>query len=195
MKRELRRDSKRYKENKAKLRRQKDLLLKRKSSALQLEVPVVRKLKKITEGLPSVSKLEDNVLNVNHTLTASTSFSSNFSDSFESKLSKLSAFASTSGTNATNSISSTITSTPKDTFLSVPRPNSLTASTLSSTTSLTQIIVNKLPSIGHKFLSDTKELIMKNANKPVETAISAVPAKPPAIQQKRTPHTTTAAKS
>lgn len=171
MKRELRRDSRRYKENKAKLRRQKEMLLKRKSDlkVSHADAPV-RKLKKITEGLPQVSK--QTIDGDNHSPIDSHSFSiSSFSlsrysgDSFETKRTKASAFASLSGIGLSTSSSSLNTS-----LNTVETPSRTLQSSRNSlpSTSLTQSIVNKLPSIGHKFVGDTEELIMKNTIKPIK---------------------------
>lgn len=138
MKRELRRDSKRYKENKAKLRRQKDSLLKRKSITSSTDAPQ-RKLKKITEGLPHIPKFDDeDTKEITPTPYVSTLSA------------RISALAS-SGSFSSNSNSSIF-----------KEPSS------PSSASLTQSIVNKLPSIGHKFVSDTKELIAKNSMKPIK---------------------------
>lgn len=151
MKRELRRDSKRYKENKAKLRRQKDLLLKRKSNSLSSDVPV-RKLKKITEGLPHILKLDDEeTKETSHTPYVSTLSA------------RISALAS-SGTFPMNVNSSTSL---------FKEPSSSSSSLSPSPASVTQSIVNKLPSIGHKFVSDTKELIAKNTMKPIKSAATS----------------------
>lgn len=165
MKRELRRDSKRYKENKAKLRRQKDLLLKRKSNSSSSDAPV-RKLKKITEGLPHIPKFDDeDTKESGHTPYVSTLSA------------RISALAGSFTTNA-------------NTGVSIFKEPSL-ASLSPSPASVTQSIVNKLPSIGHKFVSDTKELIAKNSMKPIKSATASqsndVIAKPttPATKHKK----------
>lgn len=172
MKRELRRDSRRYKENKAKLRRQKEMLLKRKNDAkiLHLDAPV-RKLKKITEGLPQVSKHPVDG-SVNHHLFPVASFSSSRynSDSFEGKRTKLSAFAPLPAAGLSSSALSSL-STSLCTMDTSSRTFQSSRNSLPST-SLTQSIVNKLPSIGHKFVADTEELIMKNSIKPIKPAES-----------------------
>lgn len=173
MKRELRRDSRRYKENKAKLRRQKEMLLKRKNElkSSYSDAPI-RKLKKITEGLPQVSKhsmdTDGHGSMDNHSFSVA-SFSSSSSrygsDSFE-KRTKSSAFvpiASGSLPPPTGSMN-----TPLSTMDSQNRNIQPTRTNLPST-SMTQSIVNKLPSIGHKFVGDTEELIMKNTIKPIKS--------------------------
>lgn len=184
MKRELRRDSRRYKENKLKLRRQKEMLLKRKHDAKTSHADApVRKLKKITEGLPQVSK--HTVDNDNHGSNDNPSFpiasfsSSRYnSESFEAKRMKPSAFAPLPSANLSASSSSSLnpshslmdTRTLQSSRISLPLP------------SLTQSIVNKLPSIGHKFVGDTEELIMKNTIKPIKPAEStSVPVISPVV--------------
>lgn len=172
MKRELRRDSRRYKENKAKLRRQKEMLLKRKNDtkASHADAPV-RKLKKITEGLPQVSKHPVDG-SVNNHLFPVTSFSSSRynSDSFDGKRTKLSAFAPLPAgglsSSALSSLSTSLCAMDTSSRTLQSSRNSLPS------TSLTQSIVNKLPSIGHKFVADTEELILKNAIKPIKPAES-----------------------
>lgn len=176
-KKELRRDSRRYKENKAKLRRQKDsLLVKRKQPPPpplpNADVPV-RKLKKLTEGLPLVPKHETDIDMHADTGFSVTSFSSSRynNNAFDLKRPKASAFSSYSMNNSaasTSSINSPLATTDAD------------KKTLHS-------IVNKLPSIGHKFDGNTEELIMKNTintNKPTDeipstpTPISSVRSTP-----------------
>lgn len=174
MKRELRRDSRRYKENKAKLRRQKEMILKRKNeskSSSHGDTPV-RKLKKITEGLPQVSKHATEPTVESHSSIDShsfsiTSFSSSRynSDSFETTRTKPSAFASLMS-GGLSAPSSSLNSPHIDTLAR----NLPTARNNLPSTSLTQSIVNKLPSIGHKFVGDTEELIMKNTIKPIKPA-------------------------
>lgn len=171
MKRELRRDSRRYKENKAKLRRQKEIILKRKNEMKSShgDTPV-RKLKKITEGLPQVSKHsaepESHSSIESHSFSITSFSSSRYnSDSFETKRTKSSAFA---------SLMSGGLSLPSSS-LNVPHIDTLTRNLPTArnnlpSTSLTQSIVNKLPSIGHKFVGDTEELIMKNTIKPIKPA-------------------------
>lgn len=170
MKRELRRDSRRYKENKAKLRRQKEILLKRKNELKHADAPV-RKLKKITEGLPQVSKHStesDFHGPIDSHSFSITSFSSSRynNDSFDSKRAKSSAFTSLSGGLSVSSISLNSSLNALDT----PTRNPQSARNSLPSTSLTQSIVNKLPSIGHKFVGDTEELIMKNTIKPIKPA-------------------------
>lgn len=189
MKRELRRDSRRYKENKAKLRRQKEMLLKRKHEfkSSQSDAPI-RKLKKITEGLPQVSKHStDNDAHSsidNHSFSVTSFSSSRYgSDSFETKRTKPSAFASlSSGSLSASSSSSTMNSSLSTLETPIRNLSSGRSSLPSTSTSLTQSIVNKLPSIGHKFVGDTEELIMKNTIKPIKTAEPAnSPATTPAV--------------
>lgn len=177
MKRELRRDSRRYKENKAKLRRQKEMLLKRKHEfKSSLSDAPIRKLKKITEGLPQVSKHSaDNDAHSsidNHSFSVTSFSSSRYGgESFETKRTKPSAFASLSSGNLSASSSSSSMNSSLSTMETPTRNLSSGRSSLPSTsTSLTQSIVNKLPSIGHKFVGDTEELIMKNTIKPIKTA-------------------------
>lgn len=183
MKRELRKDSRRYKENKAKLRRQKDLLnIKRKS---ETRVPhgeqPVRKLKKITEGLPQIPKHDvdpDGHMNSHPFSISSFSLSryGNESSLIESKRSNLSTFSPiTTSSNmpiAAGSLHSPLTN--------VDIQSRSTPTARNATPSLTQSIVNKLPSIGHKFVGDTEELIMKNTiksiTKPLENISSPVAA-------------------
>lgn len=173
MKRELRRDSRRYKENKAKLRRQKEMLLKRKNETKSsyADAPV-RKLKKITEGLPQVSKhsVESDSHGSDSNSFSISSFSSSRynNDSFESKRMKSSAFTSISGDSSASTSSLNSSLNTLDTSSRNPQS---TRSSLPST-SLTQSIVNKLPSIGHKFVGDTEELILKNTIKPIKPAES-----------------------
>lgn len=168
MKRELRKDSRRYKENKAKLRRQKDLLLQKRKGEMRIshgEQPL-RKLKKITEGLPQIQKHDsdaDSHIN-SHTFSIASFVSSRHgNESFtEPKRSKSSAFAPIPSINtpiASSSLNSSMTNIDL-------QSRSLPA-TRNVTPSLTQSIVNKLPSIGHKFVGDTEELIMKNTLKPI----------------------------
>lgn len=177
MKRELRRDSRRYKENKAKLRRQKELLLKRKSDmkVLNTDAPV-RKLKKITEGLPQVSKhavdIDIHGLNDNNSFSVG-SFSSsrchNSDATLDARRTKSSAFtplpAGTLSVSSSNSLNTCLN--PLNTIDTPSRALQSSRNTLPST-SLTQSIVNKLPSIGHKFVGDTEELIMKNTIRPIK---------------------------
>ncbi|XP_031639899.1 uncharacterized protein LOC116351884 isoform X2 [Contarinia nasturtii] len=167
MKRELRRDSRRYKENKAKLRRQKEMFLKRKSElkVSNADTPI-RKLKRITEGLPQVSKqnVEDENYGAidNHSFSVASFPSTRYSgDSFETKRTKAFASLSLGGSSLSSGTSLNTTDTSSK-ILQTTRNNL-------PSTSLTQSIVNKLPSIGHKFVGDTEELIMKNTIKPVET--------------------------
>lgn len=188
MKRELRRDSRRYKENKAKLRRQKEMLLKRKHEfkSSQSDAPI-RKLKKITEGLPQVSKHStDNEAHSsidNHSFSVTSFSSSRYGgDSFETKRTKPSAFASLSSGSLSASSSSTMNSSLSTLETPTRNLSSGRSSLPSTSTSLTQSIVNKLPSIGHKFVGDTEELIMKNTIKPIKTAEPAnSPATTPAV--------------
>lgn len=178
MKRELRRDSRRYKENKAKLRRQKEMLLKRKHEfKSSLSDAPIRKLKKITEGLPQVSKHStDNDAHSsidNHSFSVTSFSSSRYGgDSFEIKRTKPSAFASLSSGNLSAASSSSSSMNSSLSTMETPTRNlsSGRSSLPSTSTSLTQSIVNKLPSIGHKFVGDTEELIMKNTIKPIKTA-------------------------
>lgn len=175
MKRELRRDSRRYKENKAKLRRQKEMLLKRKieTKSSHPDAPV-RKLKKITEGLPQVPKhIADGDAHMpidNHSFSVSSFSSSRFnSEALDSKRAKpSSAFASISATGLSTASSLSLNSSLSSLDTS-SRSMQSTRNNLPST-SLTQSIVNKLPSIGHKFAGDTEELIMKNTIKPIKPA-------------------------
>lgn len=174
MKRELRRDSRRYKENKAKLRRQKEMLLKRKSDmkSSHPDAPV-RKLKKITEGLPQVSKHigepESHNPIDNHSFSVSSFTSSRYTtETLDSKRTKPSAFASLPVGGLLASSSSLLNSS----LSALDPPIRTLQSTRNSlpSTSLTQSIVNKLPSIGHKFVGDTEELITKNTIKPIKPA-------------------------
>lgn len=177
MKRELRRDSRRYKENKAKLRRQKELLLKRKSDmkVLHTDAPV-RKLKKITEGLPQVSKLA--VDNDIHGLNDSNIFSvGSFSSSrcvnsdatIDARRTKSSAFTSLpAGSLSVSSSNSLNTCLNSLNTIDTPTRALQSARNTLPSPSLTQSIVNKLPSIGHKFIGDTEELIMKNTIRPIK---------------------------
>lgn len=172
MKRELRKDSRRYKENKAKLRRQKDALVQKRKSEMPVahgEQPV-RKLKKITEGLPQIPKHDlDPDGHMNSHSFSITSFSAssrygNESSFTEPKRSKLhTAFPSITTSNmptASGSLNPPLANTT-DPLLR------LTPTARNAAPSLTQSIVNKLPSIGHKFVGDTEELIMKNTIKPI----------------------------
>lgn len=185
MKRELRRDSRRYKENKAKLRRQKEMLLKRKHEfKSSLSDAPIRKLKKITEGLPQVSKHStenDAHTSIDNHSFSVTSFSSSRygGDSFEIKRTKPSAFASLSSVHLSAASASSSSMNSSLSTMETPTRNlsSGRSSLPSTSTSLTQSIVNKLPSIGHKFVGDTEELIMKNTIKPIK---SAEPANSPA---------------
>lgn len=171
MKRELRKDSRRYKENKAKLRRQKDALVQKRKSEMPVahgEQPV-RKLKKITEGLPQIPKHDlDPDGHMNSHSFSITSFSSssrygNESSSTEPKRSKLhTAFSPITTSNmptASGSLNPPLANTDP---LSRSTPTARNVAP-----SLTQSIVNKLPSIGHKFVGDTEELIMKNTIKSI----------------------------
>lgn len=179
MKRELRRDSRRYKENKAKLRRQKDQLLKRKSSA-NIDTPV-RKLKRLTEGLPSVSKHDidtethaDSSFGV--TLFSSLRYNSDSVDIKRPKPSAFATFAMNNSMQSSNILNAINLKVPNASHIQSPTTPPSSASTssrnASNSTSLTQSIVNKLPSIGHKFVGDTEELIMKNtSNKPTDSII------------------------
>lgn len=176
MKREIRRDARRYKENKAKLRRQKDMLLKRKNESKEshAEIPV-RKLKKLTEGLPQLSRHDidtENNTAMNRETFSVASFSSPRynNETYESKGTKSSAFASLSTMCNLSSSSSVSSNTLNSSLPSVESTSrSLSSNQRNSlpSNSLTQSIVNKLPSIGHKFVGDTKELIMKNTIKPI----------------------------
>lgn len=143
------------------MRRQKDLLLKRKSNSSSSDAPV-RKLKKITEGLPHIPKFDDgDTKESSHTPYVSTLSA------------RISALAGSFTTNA-------------NTGVSMFKEPSL-ASLSPSPASVTQSIVNKLPSIGHKFVSDTKELIAKNTMKPIKPA--AVSQSNDAIAKPTTPAT------
>lgn len=178
MKRELRRDSRRYKENKAKLRRQKELLLKRKNEMKSSHPDgPVRKLKKITEGLPQVPKhlVESESHNPidNHAFSVSSFSTSRYNnENIDSKRAKPSAFASLSSGGLSISSSTSSTSALNSSLGSLDTPTRALQSARNSlpSTSLTQSIVNKLPSIGHKFVGDTEELIMKNTIKPIKPA-------------------------
>lgn len=175
MKREIRRDARVYKENKAKLRKMKEQHLKRKleskdgSQSSNDSVPT-RKVRKLTEGLPQGLKSGDmdieRVRSGAHTMPLSIP-SSRHNDTFESKRTKLSAFVPVSTNtlpSTTSSMNSSFTSTDSTTRTPQnPRP-SIPAN------SLTQSIVSKLPSIGHKFVGDTEKLIMKNTIKPILSA-------------------------
>lgn len=188
MKRELRRDSRRYKENKAKLRRQKDLLIQKRKNDMKAaghnEQPV-RKLKKITEGLPQIPKHDLDADAHGHLDSHSfsvTSFSSSRygADTFnEPKRQKLSAFATLSmnnmptPSNSLNSSSSSLNNIDPLTRSTPPIRN--------PAPSLTQSIVNKLPSIGHKLFGDTEELIMKNTIKPIKPPENLTTIAPPSI--------------
>lgn len=170
MKRELRRDSRRYKENKAKLRRQKEMLLKRKNEmkASHADTPV-RKLKKITEGLPQVSKQNvdgDTYSSIdNHSFSVNSFPPSRYNnDPFETKRTKTSAFISLSAGGSASSSSLN----PSGSAIDTSSKNLQISRNIPLSTSLTQSIVNKLPSIGHKFVGDTEELIMKNTIKPIK---------------------------
>ncbi|XP_055314214.1 probable histone-lysine N-methyltransferase CG1716 isoform X2 [Sitodiplosis mosellana] len=177
MKRELRRDSRRYKENKAKLRRQKEMLLKRKSDMKVSHTGVpVRKLKKITEGLPQVSKhavdSDSHGSNDNHLFSVGSFSSSRYhnSDSFDVRRTKSSAFAPLPAVGLSASSSSSLTTSHNT--IDIPSRTSQSSRNGLPSTSLTQSIVNKLPSIGHKFVGDTEELIMKNTIRPIRPAES-----------------------
>lgn len=169
MKRELRKDSRRYKENKAKLRRQKDQLVQKRKSDMRIshgEQPL-RKLKKITEGLPQIPKHDlDPDGHMNSHLFAINSFSSSrygnestFTEPKRSKLATFSPITTNTMPTASGSLNSPLASVD---LLSRSTPTARNAAP-----SLTQSIVNKLPSIGHKFVGDTEELIMKNTIKPI----------------------------
>lgn len=181
MKRELRRDSRRYKENKAKLRRQKELLLKRKNEMKSSHPDgPVRKLKKITEGLPQVPKhlVESDTHNPieNHSFSVSSFSASRYNnENLDSKRAKPSAFASLAAGGLSISSSSTSSLNSSLGPLDAPLRISQTPRNSLPSTSLTLSIVNKLPSIGHKFVGDTEELIMKNTIKPIKPA-EPVPA-------------------
>lgn len=193
MKRELRRDSRRYKENKAKLRRQKEMLLKRKHDfkSSQSDAPI-RKLKKIMEGLPQVSKQHSVDADAHssidsHSFSVSSFSSSRYgSDSFEAKRTKPSAFAALPPGGLSASTSSM---NPSLSTLDTPTRNMPSARNSLPSTSLTQSIVNKLPSIGHKFVGDTEELIMKNTMKPIKSAepVSSPATTPAASAMRGTP--------
>lgn len=164
MKGELRRDSRRYKENKAKLRRQKDLLNQKRKSEMKAahnEQPV-RKLKKITEGLPQIPKHDiDHSHGDSHTFSVSSFTSSrSINDPIinEPKRQKLSAFASLPSLGNIPTASSSLSASMSN----IDPLGRSTPPVRNAAPSLTQSIVNKLPSIGHKFVGDTEELIMKN---------------------------------
>lgn len=137
MKRELRRHCRRSKENKATIRRQ-GSLVKRKNADISDELPT-RKIRKITEGLPNISKFDENeTANASFTLPT---FSSRFIDSTDIKKVK------PVNVNVTSSLSNS----PNISNTSSPSPSSQ--------------ILFQLPTLGRKFNSDTKELIMKNTAK------------------------------
>lgn len=184
MKRELRRDSRRYKENKAELRRQKERLLKRKTEqkSSHTDAPV-RKLRKITEGLPQVAKhtaeADGHASTDSHSFSVTSFSSSRYTnnDSFEVKRPKVSAFASLSGGSVSTSTSSMNSS---QATIDTPTRAAQSARNSLPSASLTQSIVNKLPSIGHKYVPE--ELIIKNTIKPIKPAepVSA-PVTPPVV--------------
>lgn len=162
MKREIRRDARVYKDNKAKLRKMKEQHIKRKMESKETMIfhPIpARKVRKLTEGLPQglIAEMEmvgpPNVTISRHIAP------------IELKLAKSSAFAKV----APNILSVTpIPLTPPFTLgeSSLRTPPSLRPQIVCS--SLTQSIVSKLPSIGHKFIGDTEKLIMKNNIKPIK---------------------------
>lgn len=178
MKRELRRDSRRYKENKAKLRRQKEALAQKRKSDVTVPhgEPPVRKLKKITEGLPQIPKHDmdsEGYTNSNSFSIGSLSSSryGNESSFNEPKRLKVSAFSPLT----TNNMPTT------SGLLNPPLTNvdpllRSTTTVRNTAPSLTQSIVNKLPSIGHKFVGDTEELIMKNTIKPIIKPSESIPS-------------------
>lgn len=195
MKRELRRDSRRYKENKAKLRRHKDLLIQKRKSEMKAaaaasasshnESQPARKLKKITEGLPQIPRHDLDTETTSHNdvhsfsvpILSSLRYTSN--DSYnETKRAKLSAFASISPMGNLPASSSSLNSTLNNIDrMSLPISRS-TPPTRNVAPSLTQSIVNKLPSIGHNFLGDTEELILKNTIKPIKPSGASSPINP-----------------
>lgn len=144
MKRELRKHCRRSsKKNKASIRRS-ETLVKRKISDPASEAPT-RKIRKITEGLPNVSKHEE--AEPSHSPFSLQTFSSRFNDSVDIKRVKPLNPPSVIPASASASNSPNIASTSSPS----PSPSSQ--------------ILFQLPTLGRKFNSDTKELIMKNTSK------------------------------
>lgn len=151
VKRELRLDSKRYKENKAKLRRQRDQMQKNKNNqSNQPDVLPSRRIRKLTDGIPNIAKIEDTEVDEERTFIPITSRL----NSLDVRKPKVPTF-----------------NTPplSNRLINHAKQSTSTAPEATASTSLTHLLVSKLPSIGHKFVSDAKELIMKNAIKPVAT--------------------------
>lgn len=164
MKREIRRDARVYKENKAKLRKLKEMCMKRRMDTKEsnAELMPTRKVRKLTEGLPHGSKGDVDMEKSRSGSHSTPSF----------RASKSSAFVSfTADAIPPSSKISATTFSMADSSSTRPLPNPRPTTNLSS--SLTQSIVNKLPSIGHKFIGDTEKLIMKNTIKPIQAELAS----------------------
>lgn len=183
MKREIRRDARIYKDNKAKLRKMKEQHIKRKMESKEPasgEPIPARKVRKLTEGLPQGLKAElemEKARSGSYSLAPPNAPISRHIAPIEPKRAKSSAFAAVPP--------NTLPATP----IALTSPFTLGESSLRPApsarppipcSSLTQSIVSKLPSIGHKFIGDTEKLIMKNTIKPIQSVELTSPALNPA---------------
>lgn len=179
MKREIRRDARVYKDNKAKLRKMKEQHIKRKleiKESVSGEPVPARKVRKLTEGLPQGLKAElemEKARGGSYPQMSPSPSGTRHLTSVDSKRTKSSAFVSVS--------TGVIPPTPGP----LTSPFSLAENSLRAPpstrppipcSSLTQSIVSKLPSIGHKFIGDTEKLIMKNTIKPIQAVELTSPA-------------------
>lgn len=117
----------------------------------QQDVVPSRRLRKLTDGIPNIAKIEVGEHDEQRTFIPITSRLNNL----DVRKPKLPTF-----------------STPplSNRLISHTKQSTSIATDATPSTSLTHLLVSKLPSIGHKFVPDAKELIMKNTIKPADTS-------------------------